>query len=91
MEVASVQRIVVGTKRGIEQPAGVRMGARQERPGLRLFAPVARHGDVPAIGEFKSGHVDGIGGGVLAPRPVRRMVDVAAGVAAHVIDCFRCA
>lgn len=81
--------VVVGAEDGGKEPAAAVADLAEEGALLRITArPITRDGDPRPVGEVEAGHVDGVGGRMLA-RPARRSGGSrhpATGVGAEVVD-----
>src|SRR4051812_41894140 len=78
--------VVIGREGGGEEAAGAVADVVEEAGFLSPAAPVGGDADAAAVGEAEGRDVDGVGGGMLAPRALGAAVEAAAAVAAIMVD-----
>ncbi len=79
--------VVARAQHAIEEAAGAAMHLPQEARGdVVALVPVLLHPDAPAVGEHEACHIQCIGRRVATAPSLRSTVDIAAGVAAVVLE-----
>src|SRR5690606_31454164 len=84
--VIRMLRVVVGPEGSIEEATGSLMQIAQEKTATPLSIPVSRHRDAVAARQDDPGDVDGIRGCMTAAGALLAAVEVAAGVAAEMLQ-----